>query len=120
MQPPRAVKDVLGLTKLVGQAIDEVRMELRARLPHWTRRTDFNRAYRELPTNAAARACVEVAPDATGVDGDFGSQPDCHPIARVSGTIPCGFGAHRQNLANVVDNPFGEEKPGREVQIGAG
>ena len=90
-----------------------------AATPHRARGTDVNRAYRKLPTNATTRACIEIAPDAAGIDGDFGFQPDCHPIARVIGTILSGLGAHRQNLANVVDDPLGEEKTGREVQIGA-
>src|SRR5438128_12131147 len=112
MKPTRPVKCVLCAAKQVGQAIDEIRMELRARLPHETRRANFYRAYRELPTDSAARACVEIAPDAAGVNGDFGSQPDCHPIARVFRVIFCRFGTHRQNLANVIDNPLSEEEPG--------
>src|SRR5256886_1794319 len=72
------------------------------------------------PADSAARACVEIAPDAGGVDGDFGPQPDCHPIARVFRIIFPRFGAHQQNLTNIVDNPLGEEEPGREIQIGAG
>src|SRR5260370_193 len=83
-----------------------------ARLAHRARGTDFNRAYRKLPTNATTRACIEIAPDAAGIDGDFGFQPDLHPIARVIGTILSRFGAHRQNLTNVVDDPLGEKKPG--------
>src|SRR5690349_8127913 len=86
MKTARAVKGVLSLTKQTGQAIDKVRRELRARQPHRARGTDFNRAYRKLPTNATTRACIEIAPNAAGIDGDFGFQSDYHPIARVIGT----------------------------------
>ena len=81
---------------------------------------DFNRTYRELAANAAARAGIEVAADAGRIDGDVGPQPDGHAIARVSGIVLFGFGTHRENLADVVDNSLREEKPGGKVQIGAG
>src|SRR5882724_4803767 len=118
MKAARAVKGVLSLTKQIGQTVDKVRRELRARPPHRARGMDFNRAYRKLPTNATTRAGIEIAPDAAGIDGDFGFQPDCHPIARVIGAILSGLGAHRQNLANVVDDSLCKEKTGRELQIG--
>src|SRR5258706_6814954 len=95
-------------------------MELRARLSHGTRRVDFNRSYRELSTNTAARAGVEVAADAGWVDGYFGFQPDCHRIARGFGIILYGFGPDRQNLADIVNDALREEKPDGEIQIAAG
>src|SRR5271167_3007172 len=104
MKAARAVKGVLGLTQQIGQAIDKVRRELRARLPHRASGTDLNRAYRELSTNATARACVEIATDAARIDGDLGFQSDGHPVARVIEAILGGFGAHRKNLGNVVDD----------------
>src|ERR1700694_5736746 len=43
-----AVKGLLGPPEQTGETIDEGRVELRARLPHWKRRADFNRAYGKL------------------------------------------------------------------------
>src|SRR2546430_17640226 len=94
-------------------------MELWAGLPHWRRRMDFNRTYRELAANAAARAGIEVAADAGRIDGGVGPQPDGHAIARVSGIVPFGFGTHRENLADGVENFLPEEKPRGKGQIGA-
>jgi hypothetical protein len=49
-----AVKGLLGPPEQIGETIDEGRVELRARLSHWKRRADFNRAYGKLATNATA------------------------------------------------------------------
>ena len=75
---------------------------------------------RGFSSSRSVRAGIEVAADAGRIDGDVGPQPDGHAIARVSGIVLFGFGTHRENLADVVDNSLREEKPGGKVQIGAG